>query len=416
MKGGTKVVLALMVALCAIPANAFAAAPSNDDFANAQELSGLLPILQSGSNIEAGTEPGETVSGLEAGHSVWFEWEATSSGWFTVGVCDSDFAAIAGVFTGTEVGNLTRVVNGMAAEGPDCRNQRQYTFHASGPTNYVIRVDGQSIPTPEGPPPPVIGSFTLAIEKTPPPPNDNFANATILAAPVTEEPGGDRFYGLFTQGYNWNATTEPDEFTFGAGPASSVWYRWTAPQTGTYRLTGPCCGSGLNWALFVGGSFGIEHEMLAANGSAEASLVGGTEYWIDVYGQLESGMTEPRMGAFDLLISATLPRKDTETPNPFEPTPRGPDTTAPQTTIDHSTLRAATRTAKFWFSASEPAQGFLCQLDKGDFKPCGSPRSYRRLKPGGHTVRVAAVDIAGNADRTPAVARFKIPKSHRHRR
>lgn len=415
MRWGIKAAAVLVFASCLAPASA-SAAPANDDFANRTVLIGGLPIEELGTNLGAESEPGEPISGFDAGRSVWFEWTAPSEDWYTIGACDSSFAASVGVFTGTEVGNLTRVVNGAAAEGPACRNQRQYTFHATAATDYVIRVDGQSIPTPEGPPPPVEGSFTLRVEETPPPPNDNFANATLLEAPVSEEPSGGRFYALFTHGYNWKATSEPGEFTFGSGPVSSVWYRWTPPETGTYRLAGPCCGSGLNWGLFSGGSFDAEHEMVAATGSAEVNLVGGAGYWIDVYGSLESGMTEPRMGAFDFFISAVLPPKDTETPNPFESAPRPPDAAPPETTIDKSNLRIATRTAKFWFSASEPAQSFLCRLDKGDFKPCGSPRTYKHLKPGRHAFRVKAVDAAGNVDSSAAVAKFRIPKPHHGRR
>jgi len=92
-----------------------------------------------------------------------------------------------------------------------------------------------------------------------------------------------------------------------------------------------------------------------------------------------------------------------------------PDVTSPETTIDKTSLRAATRTARFWFSASEPAQGFLCQLDKSDFKPCGSPRTYKRLKPGRHAFRVKAVDLAGNVDGSAAVASFRVPKPQKRR-
>lgn len=91
------------------------------------------------------------------------------------------------------------------------------------------------------------------------------------------------------------------------------------------------------------------------------------------------------------------------------------DTTAPTATIELSTFRARTRTAKFWFYASEPAQGFLCELDKGGFKPCGSPRTYKHLKPGRHAFRVEAVDLVGNVG-VPALVHFKTPHARRHRR
>jgi hypothetical protein len=99
----------------------------------------------------------------------------------------------------------------------------------------------------------------------------------------------------------------------------------------------------------------------------------------------------------------------------YDPAPP-PDTTPPETKIERSLFRISTRTAKFWFSASEAAQGFLCRLDKGDFRPCGSPRAYKHLKPGRHAFRVKAVDAAGNVDESAAVAKFKIPKPHHGRR
>lgn len=102
-------------------------------------------------------------------------------------------------------------------------------------------------------------------------------------------------------------------------------------------------------------------------------------------------------------------------PPPSPPATAPPDATPPDTKIDKTSLRAAARTAKFWFSASEPAQGFLCRLDKGDFKPCGSPRTYKRLKPGRHAFRVKAVDLAGNVDGSAAVASFRVPKPQKRR-
>jgi hypothetical protein len=405
-----KVVAALVLALCLAPASAWAAAPANDNFANREALNGTLPIEESGSNVEATSEFGENTSGTY-GNSVWFEWEAPDTDWFTIGACNSDFAASVGVFTGTELENLTRVATG--GEGPGCGNQSQYTFRASEGAKYVIRVDGAVIAPPEGPPPPSEGTFTLKIEETPVPPNDDFANATVLEAPVAKEPGGTRFYALFSQGYNWNATTEPGEFPYGTNSGASVWYRWTPPETAKYELRGPC-GSDLNFALFSGG-FGMENEMLAATCFAEVMVTGGTTYWISVYGTPDLDTGEPSMASFGFSIAASLPPLPQQPPASAAPQP-SPDTTAPETKIDKSQLRIATRTATFWFSASETAQGFFCRLDKGDFKPCGSPRTFKHLKPGGHAFRVIAVDAAGNVDASAALAKFKIPKPSRGRR
>jgi hypothetical protein len=99
----------------------------------------------------------------------------------------------------------------------------------------------------------------------------------------------------------------------------------------------------------------------------------------------------------------------------YDPQPV-PDTAPPDTAIVRSQFQIATGTAKFWFSSSKPAPGFQCQLDKEEYKPCGSPRVYKHLKQGRHAFRVKAVDVAGNVDASPAVVHFKIPRPHHGRR
>lgn len=216
----------------------------------------------------------------------------------TIGACDSDFPLIVAIFTGNGIGELTPVASGNAAEGPDCPyQQRQYSFRAQSDTKYEIAVDGNAYYVPPGGPPTTEGAFTLRIEATPQPANDSFANATVLSAPIGEEPGGDRFYFASANSNNWTATTEPGEPFYGIGSGASVWYSWTAPVSATYRLNGPCCGSGLNWGLYTGESLDQLSQMAAVTGDAEASLVGGTTYRIAVYGAPDLATGEPSMAA-----------------------------------------------------------------------------------------------------------------------
>jgi|GEM_PF-3162244 len=51
---------------------------------------------------------------------------------------------------------------------------------------------------------------------------------------------------------------------------------------------------------------------------------------------------------------------------------------------------------------------FECAVDSGLFEPCASPESVSGLEAGLHTFRVRAVDLAGNADLTPAERAFTI--------
>jgi glucose/arabinose dehydrogenase len=56
----------------------------------------------------------------------------------------------------------------------------------------------------------------------------------------------------------------------------------------------------------------------------------------------------------------------------------------------HPATRTRATSARFEFSSAEPGVGFACQFDERPLRPCGSPRTYRRLKPGRHVFRVYA--------------------------
>jgi CSLREA domain-containing protein len=85
------------------------------------------------------------------------------------------------------------------------------------------------------------------------------------------------------------------------------------------------------------------------------------------------------------------------------------DKKAPETTIVKGPkARSRKRTAKFRFTSSEAGSTFQCKLDKKKFKPCRSPKKYKRLKPGKHVFEVRAIDPAGNRDKTPATRKFRV--------
>jgi hypothetical protein len=85
------------------------------------------------------------------------------------------------------------------------------------------------------------------------------------------------------------------------------------------------------------------------------------------------------------------------------------DKTPPQTKIAKGPkAKTHATTVKFKFSSSEAGSTFECKLDKKPFKPCGSPKKYKKLKPGKHVFKVWAIDKAGNVDPTPAKKKFKI--------
>jgi hypothetical protein len=82
------------------------------------------------------------------------------------------------------------------------------------------------------------------------------------------------------------------------------------------------------------------------------------------------------------------------------------DTIAPDTRFTQWS-RPDSRSARFWFTAGEPAT-FACSLDGGAWVACTSPKTYSGLSRGWHGVRARATDAAGNVDPTPASYNFKI--------
>lgn len=84
------------------------------------------------------------------------------------------------------------------------------------------------------------------------------------------------------------------------------------------------------------------------------------------------------------------------------------DTTAPKATITKAPkAKSASTTAKFKFKSNEGGSKFQCKLDKGKFKGCKSPKTYKKLKPGKHVFKVRAIDKAGNVGKA-AKRRFTV--------
>ncbi len=85
------------------------------------------------------------------------------------------------------------------------------------------------------------------------------------------------------------------------------------------------------------------------------------------------------------------------------------DTLAPQTKITGGPRKSTkAKKATLKFSSTEPGSTFKCKLDKGAWKTCKSPKTYKNLKKGSHTFQVRATDKTGNVDGTPAKKTWKI--------
>jgi hypothetical protein len=123
------------------------AAPPNDNFANAEVLSGNSDQT-TGSNIDATGEPGEPNHAGASGptRSVWYSWQAPASGSVAVDTCGSNFDTILAAYTGTAVNALTVMASdddgAEFCPEPTAGFESQIVFNVTAGTTYWIAVDG----------------------------------------------------------------------------------------------------------------------------------------------------------------------------------------------------------------------------------------------------------------------------------
>jgi hypothetical protein len=187
--------------------------PPNDDFANRQGLTGTSATAN-GSNVGATGERNDI-----GRNSVWWKWTAPASGFYTVTTVGSDFDTAVGVYTGTDLSNLQRILysNGYT-------NQLgRVTFQAQAGTEYQIAVLGDYG---------AAGNIQLNLTPAARPPNDDFPNRTPLNNRNELVTGTD-----FDAGY------DQSEFDFEVLAQSQivtghiVWWDWTAPIDGAAQIT-----------------------------------------------------------------------------------------------------------------------------------------------------------------------------------
>lgn len=125
-------------AVLVFAAPAAAAAPLNDAFSQAVELTGTAGNVH-GSTLDATKEPGEPDhAGNAGGRSVWYRWTAPSDGLATFETCGSDFDTLLAVYTGATVASLHQV----GANDDACGSGSRVVFPAAAGATYQLAVDG----------------------------------------------------------------------------------------------------------------------------------------------------------------------------------------------------------------------------------------------------------------------------------
>lgn len=288
--------------------------PGNDNFANASGLSGTNGVV-TGSNEGGTLEPGEPQhAGRPGGRSVWYAWTPPANGTWRFDTHGSSLDTALAVYLGDSVnalslvasnddsgvlitseltfsavaGNVYRfVVDGFSGAAGNVVLNWSYVLAlpqisnftpGSGPVGTAVSITGTNLAgatsvrfngvnagftnnsstliTAVVPP----GAATGPIQVTTPngvassagsfvvtvaPPNDNFANARVVVS------------NAVVVGANVGATKEAGEPSHAANiGGSSVWYRWVAPSTGSWKLDTIGSGFDTTLAVYTGGAVG----------------------------------------------------------------------------------------------------------------------------------------------------------------
>jgi hypothetical protein len=213
----------------ALPATA-SAAPANDDFANAGQLSGPQPIVVRGTTAGATRESADP-GGLDP--PVWYRWTPAASGQISLELCARNSGVAERTFANLYTGQTRATLDYVPDEGDrfrsgDCPyNQIGFVlpsrYNVVAGTTYTIGVSSSESAQ---------GDFGMVITRfVAPPRNDEFANATVLDGPLPVRSVGD-----------------PDDST-----DNRLWYRWTAPAGGSFTLES-CPEGAADISVFTGSS------------------------------------------------------------------------------------------------------------------------------------------------------------------
>ena len=246
----------------------FNTVPQNDDFANRIALPGVSGVV-TGSNRGASMEVGEPLPFTNSSRSVWYQWTAPADGQvrFTVAGFSGFTISTRLYLGGTTVNTLT---NFGALGGANLTLVNMTCDVTAGMILYFpVGTFGAGA---------VGGDFSVSWDADfPKPPNDDFAQAFVLSGDST---GG--------HAYNMTATKETGEPNHaGNVGGSSLWWIWTAPNSGTASLIVEGEGITVLAAVYTGDAVDNLTQVAAGAGTVTTSqfpVTAGTVYAIALDG------------------------------------------------------------------------------------------------------------------------------------
>jgi hypothetical protein len=228
---------------------------TNDAFADALTITGeafTIDVAGEAATAEAGEPVPRSVSLANFyTRSLWWRWTAPRDGLLRL----SASGGWAFVYEGPGLQQLREV----AGPGPASSTSNGYWVVAG--REYWIAAGHSSGGR-------VAASFKLS------PPGDSFADAVGIAGAWVKRSGS-------LAEMTWEAG-EP--FHAGVVPQSTLWFRWTAPSSGTYRVMAKSVGGSLRAAAYSGAVLSEVAESGSGNGEFTFVTMAGQEYRIAING------------------------------------------------------------------------------------------------------------------------------------
>jgi hypothetical protein len=217
-------------------AQARTTAPANDDFANAQALTGNNGVVF---NTTAGATK-ETAEPAHArnrgGASIWYKYQATATEVLKFETSGSNFDTLLAVYKGSTLQDLKLIA---ANDDAPAGTTSIVRVGAGAGDIFYIAVDGYSPSAGTV----ASGSVTFTYNFNSVAANDNFGNAQTLTGPS----------GKLVTASNVGATRETgDPQVSGNGGGRSLWYKWVAPSGSNRSYTFTVESIGLSGLSAVG--------------------------------------------------------------------------------------------------------------------------------------------------------------------
>lgn len=281
-------------------------APANDDFADRIRVTGF-PLELTGDTTGATVQRLDDlrVEGSVGGASVWWEWTSPILGPVAVTVEGGVFLPSLAVFTGDSMDTLMPVQSAGGPAFPGEETFREVTFQAMPGARYVIGLDGYFGSA---------GSYRLRLQTGAPPANDSFAQRGRLSGLYARIEGTNRRSTFEREsGEPLLVLTNAVGDVQGPAAGNTVWWTWTAPESGRTRVALTHTTFDSRVAVYRGTAFGSIVRLAASDGQAgddrnseiRFEAEAGAEYQI----QVDGGNYNGRSGTFVLTLVLDHPPK-----------------------------------------------------------------------------------------------------------